>query len=163
MNRPTPALTPSHTLNARGLLHDPDIPPTLYVSPDVGDPTWAAVPPFLRWCGLPNLRLKDGTLQLVRARGEEWRTEVGSDRSVTVWAPFPRPDRRVTEWELITGITITDPADWCQAAVAAGDCFLIVGLPLPFRRGEITTFGWLLDQINGRTALAGIVPVETTA
>jgi hypothetical protein len=161
VNKP-PVLKPSHTLNARGLLHAPDIPPTLYVSPDVGDPAWAAMPPFLRWCGLPNLRLKDHTLQLVRAAGEAWRAEVGADRSVTVWAPFPRPASGVSEWELITGMTITDPADWCQAAIAAGECFLIMGPPLPFRRGEVTNFGWLLDGINGRTALAGIVPAMTT-
>lgn len=159
MLQSTSPLTPDHTLNARGLLPDPHIAPTLYLSPDVGDPAWDVMPPFLRLCGLPKLSLKNGKLHCLRAGGVAWRAEVGGDRSVTVWAPFPRPDRGVSEWELITGITITTPVGWCQAATATGDCLLIVGPPLPFRRGERTTFGAVLDGIGGRTALAGIVPV----
>ncbi|MEV0754948.1 hypothetical protein [Streptosporangium sp. NPDC050280] len=135
-----------------------EFPPTLYLSPEVGDPA-ADLLPLMTHLGLAPLTLTGGgghtTMSLYKAQGRQWQVSIGARRDVEVRCPGPAGG----DLPFLTGVTITDPAPWCGAALEQGRALLFVGPPLPWKRGQVS-MPQVLSMLGTRAACAGIVPVR---
>ncbi|MEU4406184.1 hypothetical protein AB0F88_16810 [Streptosporangium sp. NPDC023963] len=145
--------------DVRALLPDvDDFPPALYVSPEVGDPA-ADLLPLLAFLGLPPVALSvdEGlaSMPLHPARGEQWRISIGPGGEVEVRCPDPDGG----DLSFVTGITITDPAPWCDEAIRQKRALMFVGPPLPWTRGR-TGLSQVLSMLGRRSACAGVIPAH---
>ncbi len=129
-----------HTINYRGLIA-PELPfPILYVaSAHQGDDTDRYLVPMVRRLGLPALRLEGdpdtgAQLRMDKAKGSAWGLWIGGTApryALVVQYPTLGANKRIM-WDvpdrLIYGGGIDTP-DWCEAALKAEACLLVVGPP----------------------------------